>query len=234
MKKYLIALSALFLFTACDELFPDREKTGPEEFEGFVTVGLTDKIEISDVEMIYAVEITDVALVARFHGHQGYGTTENSDGEDTRVMVRGITFDRESMTIELPENPPQELLRDIATDFPAGFEFSDPEAQTISNVQVACDFSDLHGSYYKFLHQYMAADFVSYELKYIYCDREVTVTGQGADWWSNPTTYDLHFEKGWNMYVEKEDWTGFLKYKTINHRMPAGIPWKLNMIIGGC
>lgn len=231
MKKYLITLSALFLFASCD-IFPIEDET--DEREEFITVGLIDKIEISDVGMTYSSgEITDVALVARFYGHGGSGKTTNAEGEDMRVMVRGVAFDRESMTLELPENPAQELLRDIASDFPAGFEFSDPEAQTISCVEIACDFSDLHG-YYKFLHRYLSVGHVSYEMKYIYCDRETTVTGTGADWWGRKTTYDLSLEKGWNMYVEKDVWTDVLRYKTINHQMPVSIKWEQNMWIGGC
>ena len=128
MKKYLAIISALFMLAACDK---SSDQPEPE----FKTVGLIDEIKISDIEAVSSA-ITEVAFVARFHGFNNQGFTFDADGKDTRVMLK-VPFDAKCTTLVLPENPPQELLSNIALDFPEGFEISNPEAKTIAFVEIA-------------------------------------------------------------------------------------------------
>lgn len=131
MKKYLAIISALFMLAACD-----KSSDQPE----FKTVGLIDEIKISDIETVTSA-ITEVAFVARFHGFNDHaGGFTDADGKDTRVMLK-VPFDAKGTTLVLPKNPPQELLGNIALDFPEGFEISNPAAKTIAFVEIVCNIS---------------------------------------------------------------------------------------------
>lgn len=216
MKKYLTVISALFVLAACDK------SLDPPELK-YETVGLIDEIKISDIETDYS-EITEVAFVARFHGFGGNGSTLDTDGKDTRVMLK-VPFDAEGTTLILPGNPPQELLGDITSDFPEGFEISDPEAKTIAFAEIACDISGQNG-FSKVLYMTLDSGNVRYKLTYIYCDRTVTITGTGEDWWGHPTIYDLSLQKGWNMVIEKREYLGYAQSCTVTNLMPMGMKWK--------
>lgn len=224
MKKYLFLASILLLLAACDNDADEITYT-------YETVGLTDEIEISNVEAVFST-ISEVALVARYHGFGGTytGTTVNADGGDTRVMLK-VPFDSKTTRLILPENPPQELLGRVTTDFPAGFQISDPEASTIAFVEIACNLSAAN-RFSDFLQLYMDTGKQRYEVQYIYCDRPVTITGLGLDWWKKTTTYDLALQKGWNMIVEKTTYNGDSQTKTVTHLMPEGMKWIQDMWVG--
>lgn len=223
MKIYLTLISALFLFAACDN---ESEITHTYE-----TVGLTPEIKVENVGSVFS-KISELALVARFHGFgRTYtGITSNADGEDMRVMLK-VPFDSKTTRLILPENPPQELLGSVTTDFPAGFQISDPEASTIAFVEIACNMSASNTFSY-FLSQYMDSGDDHYVLEYIYCDRAVTITGLGVDWWKQTTTYDLALQKGWNMVVEKTTYNNDSQVKTVTHLMPEGMRWRQDMWLG--
>ncbi|WP_295936753.1 hypothetical protein [uncultured Alistipes sp.] len=224
MKKYLTLATTLLLFAACDK------KNEPAEIK-YETVGRVDQIAISNVGTAYS-EISEVAFVARFHGFgRPYGSTINAAGEDTRVMLK-VPFDSENTKLILPQNPPQELLGSIVTDFPAGFAISDPEASTIVDVEIACNISESN-KFSEFLYLTFSSGRRSFQLEYIYCDRLVTVTGSGKDWWGSPATYDLNLVKGWNRVVEKTEYIGNVKHRTVTHMMPEAMMWKQDRWIGG-
>lgn len=216
-KKSVFLAAAIFLLTlsACEK----KDDNTPEP--DFRTVGVTTEIAISDITGSYP-PISEVAFVARFHMPSRVPPVSGMDA-DSRVMLSG-PFNSKITRFLLPVNPPQELLRSIADDIPKGFTISDPEAQTISFVEIACNMGSsgkvtsalsLRGTY---------AD-TSYTLQYIYCDRSTTVSGTGADWWGHSTTYDLHLEKGWNQVVEKSVWAGDQRFQTVTHQMPSGMRW---------
>lgn len=219
MKKYLILVSAFVAlsFPSCVKY----EKPAPLTFR---TVGLTDRIEIADVAGDCPA-ISEVALVARFHMPPGVrgSTAADPAGGDARVMLR-VPFSGKGARMILPENPPQSLLRNIANDIPEGFEISDPDAKTISFTEIACDMTD--GQFSSHLSMGRTLDDTTYELQFVYCDRPVTITGSGADWWGHSTTYDLKLEKGWNRVVEMSDWSSDSRVQTVTNRMPSGMEWK--------
>lgn len=219
MKKYLAIISALFMLAACDK---SSDQPEPE----FKTVGLIDEIKISDIEAVSSA-ITEVAFVARFHGFNNQGFTFDADGKDTRVMLK-VPFDAKCTTLVLPENPPQELLSNIALDFPEGFEISNPEAKTIAFVEIACNIS-AQNRFSDFLYMVSDSENVCYEQTYIYCDRSATVTGTGEDWWGNRTVYNLNLQKGWNLVIEKKE----QQNNSVTNLMPSGMKWKQSMWIGG-
>lgn len=218
MKKYLAIISALLMFAACD-----KSSDQPE----FKTVGLIDEIKISDIETVTSA-ITEVAFVARFHGFNDHaGGFTDTDGKDTRVMLK-VPFDAKGTTLVLPKNPPQELLGNIALDFPEGFEISNPEAKTIAFVEIACNIS-AQNRFSDFLYMVSDSENVCYEQTYIYCDRSATVTGTGEDWWGNRTVYNLNLQKGWNMVVKKTE----QQNNSVTNLMPSGMKWKQGRWIGG-
>ena len=219
MKKYLAIISALFMLAACDK---SSDQPEPE----FKTVGLIDEIKISDIEAVSSV-ITEVAFVARFHGFNNQGSTLNADGKDTRVMLK-VPFDAKCTTLVLPENPPQELLSNIALGFPEGFEISNPEAKTIAFVEIACNIS-AQNRFSDFLYMVSDSENVCYEQTYIYCDRSATITGTGEDWWGNRTVYNLNLQKGWNQVIEKKE----QQINSVTNLMPSGMKWKQGRWIGG-
>ena len=219
MKKYLAIISALFMLAACDK---SSDQPEPE----FKTVGLIDEIKISDIEAVSSA-ITEVAFVARFHGFNNQGFTFDADGKDTRVMLK-VPFDAKCTTLVLPENPPQELLSNIALDFPEGFEISNPEAKTIAFVEIACNIS-AQNRISDFLYMVSDSENVCYEQTYIYCDRSATITGTGEDWWGNRTVYNLNLQKGWNLVIEKKE----QQNNSVTNLMPSGMKWKQSMWIGG-
>ena len=219
MKKYLAIISALFMLAACDK---SSDQPEPE----FKTVGLIDEIKISDIEAVSS-GITEVAFVARFHGFNNQGFTFDADGKDTRVMLK-VPFDAKCTTLVLPENPPQELLSNIALDFPEGFEISNPEAKTIAFVEIACNIS-AQNRFSDFLYMVSDSENVCYEQTYIYCDRSATITGTGEDWWGNRTVYNLNLQKGWNLVIEKKE----QQNNSVTNLMPSGMKWKQSMWIGG-
>ena len=227
MKKYLTFLLALFVFAACDES-SDLPEDQPElQFE---TVGLIDEINISDVKSDYS-KITEVALVARFHGFGNSSSTLNIDGKDTRVMLK-VPFNTKNTTLILPKNPPQELLGNIISDFPEGFEISSPDAKTVAFVEIACNISE-QNRFSDILYMTLDSENIHYELTYIYCDRSVTVTGTGKDWWKNHTVYDLSLQKGWNMVIEKREYIGDKQSCYVTNLLPSGMKWKQESWIGG-
>lgn len=218
MKKYLAIISALLMFAACD-----KSSDQPE----FKTVGLIDEIKISDIETVTSA-ITEVAFVARFHGFNDHaGGFTDADGKDTRVMLK-VPFDAKGTTLVLPKNPPQELLGNIALDFPEGFEISNPAAKTIAFVEIACNIS-AQNRFSDFLYMVLDSENVCYEQTYIYCDRSATVTGTGEDWWGNRTVYNLNLQKGWNMVVKKTE----QQNNSVTNLMPSGMKWKQGRWIGG-
>ena len=218
MKKYLAIISALLMLAACD-----KSSDQPE----FKTVGLIDEIKISDIETVTSA-ITEVAFVARFHGFNDHaGGFTDADGKDTRVMLK-VPFDAKGTTLVLPKNPPQELLGNIALDFPEGFEISNPAAKTIAFVEIACNIS-AQNRFSDFLYMVSDSENVCYEQTYIYCDRSTTVTGTGEDWWGNRTVYNLNLQKGWNMVVKKTE----QQNNSVTHLMPSGMKWKQGRWIGG-
>ena len=219
MKKYLAIISALFMLAACDK---SSDQPEPE----FKTVGLIDEIKISDIEAVSSA-ITEVAFVARFHGFNNQGFTFDADGKDTRVMLK-VPFDAKCTTLVLPANPPQELLSNIALDFPEGFEISNPEAKTIAFVEIACNIS-AQNRFSDFLYMVSDSENVCYEQTYIYCDRSATITGTGEDWWGNRTVYNLNLQKGWNLVIEKKE----QQNNSVTNLMPSGMKWKQSMWIGG-
>ena len=219
MKKYLAIISALFMLAACDK---SSDQPEPE----FKTVGLIDEIKISDIEAVSSA-ITEVTFVARFHGFNNQGFTFDADGKDTRVMLK-VPFDAKCTTLVLPENPPQELLSNIALDFPEGFEISNPEAKTIAFVEIACNIS-AQNRFSDFLYMVSDSENVCYEQTYIYCDRSATITGTGEDWWGNRTVYNLNLQKGWNLVIEKKE----QQNNSVTNLMPSGMKWKQSMWIGG-
>ena len=219
MKKYLAIISALFMLAACDK---SSDQPEPE----FKTVGLIDEIKISDIEAVSSA-ITEVAFVARFHGFNNQGFTFDADGKDTRVMLK-VPLDAKCTTLVLPENPPQELLSNIALDFPEGFEISNPEAKTIAFVEIACNIS-AQNRFSDFLYMVSDSENVCYEQTYIYCDRSATITGTGEDWWGNRTVYNLNLQKGWNQVIEKKE----QQNNSVTNLMPSGMKWKQSMWIGG-
>ena len=219
MKKYLAIISALFMLASCDK---SSDQPEPE----FKTVGLIDEIKISDIEAVSSA-ITEVAFVARFHGFNNQGFTFDADGKDTRVMLK-VPFDAKCTTLVLPENPPQELLSNIALDFPEGFEISNPEAKTIAFVEIACNIS-AQNRFSDFLYMVSDSENVCYEQTYIYCDRSATITGTGEDWWGNRTVYNLNLQKGWNLVIEKKE----QQNNSVTNLMPSGMKWKQSMWIGG-
>ncbi len=224
MKKYLFVISALFVFVACTESIDEPELK-------YEAVGLTDKIKISDIETIYS-DITELALVARFHVPAGVSqnSTLDANGKDTRVMLK-VPFAADGTTVLLPDNPPQELLNGITSDFPAGLEISDPEAKTIAFVELACNISDQNNFSYT-LERDMKTEEARFILTYIYCDRPVTITGTSDSWRSLPTSYNLGLQKGWNIVIEKQEYNGE-QGCSITHLMPEGMKWIQNMWVGG-
>lgn len=223
MKKYLTVILALLALTACD-------KSSDEPELKFQTMGLIHEIKISNIEFDYS-KITEVAFVARFHGFGGNSTTFGTDYKDMGVMLK-VPFNAKNTTLILPENPPQELLRNIISDFPEGFEISDPDAKTISSVEIACNISE-QNSFSDFLYMTFDSEDIHYELTYIYCDRSVTVTGTGENWWRDPTIYDLKLQKGWNMVIEKREYIGDKRSCSVTNLMPSGMKWKQDRWIGG-
>lgn len=211
--------SALFILSACD-------KHSNEAGIKYETAGLVSEINISNVTIEWS-DIKDIAFVARFHGF-GSGSTLNADGEDTRVMLK-VPFNADGTTLTLPANPPKELLRDIASDFPEGFTISDPEAKTIANVEIACNMSG--NRFYQFIYKHMEFEGVHYKLSYIYCDRSATVTGTGQDWWGHAAYYNLSLKKGWNTIIEKREYKEDGQSSTVTHMMPSGMKWEQNMWI---
>lgn len=150
--------------------------------------------------------------------------------KNARIMLRA-SFSDGGTRLLLPGNPPQALMNSIADDIPEGFEISDLDANTVSFTEIACDMDGDRVSAHLYLGRTVGE--TTYRLQYVYCDRPVTVTGSGADWWGHPTTYDLKLEKGWNMTVERSDWSADSKIQTVTNRMPDGMEWRYGMWIGG-
>lgn len=228
MNKYLVV--GLFLlavsFQACD-----KNEESPEIVKEFETVGLTTEIEISDVDNNYYDAISEVAFVARFHGFGKIDSTIDPLGNDTRIMLK-VPFNENGTKLVLPENPPRELLSDIRSDIPEGFVISDPDAKSISFVEIATDMPNSTHVYGVLYMGYETGN-IRYELNYIYCDRSVTITGIGKDWWSHPMTYDLNLKKGWNRVVEKTVYEKGMQIRSTTHLMPVGMKWKRTIWIGG-
>lgn len=223
MKKYLSAILVLFAlaFQACEN--GDHEPT---------KAGLVNKVTITGIGNDYGLQhISEVALVARIHVPAGGGLPESPGWGQSQFMLR-LPFDKNRMTLHLPENPPQALFCNITKDIPAGFTISDPTANTIAFVEIGgcsagADRIQGHITYCK------DVDNVYYTVDYIYCDRPVKITGSAKDWWARPTTYDLKLEKGWNMAVERTDWTGTQHIVTITNLLPQGMKWSYDIWIGG-
>lgn len=228
MRKYLIAGLSLLavLFQACD-----KNDDSTEIVLEYETVGLTTEIEISDVDNEHYEAISEVAFVARFHGFGNDVSTLDPQGNDTRIMLK-VPFDEHGTKLVLPENPPQELLRNIASDIPVGFVISDTDAKSISFVEIATDMPD-STRVYEILYKGYDEEHIRFDLKHIYCDRPVTITGVGKDWWNHPMTYDLNLQKGWNMVVEKTVYEKDEQIRSTTHSMPVGMKWKRSRWIGG-
>ncbi len=223
MKKYLTAILALFVLAACD-------KSSDQPELKFETMGLINEINISDVKSDYS-GITEVAFVARFHSFGNHGSTLDADGKDTRIMLK-VPFDAKNTTLILPKNPPQELLNNIISDFPKGFEISDSEAKTIAFVEIACNISE-QNNFSDVLRMTLDSENSHYELTYIYCDRSVTITGTGKNWWGYHTIYDLNLQKGWNMVIEKREYIGDNQNFSVTNLIPSGMKWEQDRWIGG-
>lgn len=226
MKKQLILVlfAVILSFLACVKYEKPAELT-------YQTVGLTEAIEISEIADDHPV-ISEVAFVARYHMPPGVrsSTAAELTGEDARIMQHA-SFSGSGTRLLLPENPPQSLMSNIADDIPQGFEISDPAANTVSFTEIACDMADGRVSAHLYLGRTVGA--TTYRLQYVYCDRPVTVTGSGVDWWEQSTTYDLKLEKGWNRIVEKSDWSADSKIQTVTNLMPSGMEWRYSRWLGG-
>ncbi|WP_419510456.1 hypothetical protein [Alistipes sp.] len=225
MKKHLILVSTAVALAlqACVKYEKPAEPT-------FQTVGLTDAIEIAGIAGDHPA-ISQVAFVARYHMPPGVkgSTAAELAQEHARVMLRA-SFSDGGTRLLLPENPPQALMSSIAGDIPEGFEISDPAANTVSFTEIACDMDGDRVSAHLYLGRTVGA--TTYRLQYVYCDRPVTVTGSGVDWWEQSTTYDLKLEKGWNRIVERSDWSADSKIQTVTNRMPDGMEWRYDMWLG--
>lgn len=214
MKKLLLlitlAVSAI-AFQSCDDDKNENNNEGQE-------VGLISEIKITDVKEVNK-NISKVVFVGR--------TTDFSKDQSERVdynyFMLTFPYNEKGMTIQLPQNPPQSLLRNIQKDIPEGFNISDTSAKTIAFVAIGCctENSDniLGGIVY-----YKTSDEASYRVEYIYCDRPVKITGTAKDWWGNKLTYNLQLEKGWNMTVQKTEWE-YDKIRTITNFLPTGMSW---------
>lgn len=228
MKNQLLFTAAVLsaaLFHACTK---DDRTTEPT----YHTVGLTQEIRISDIAGDHP-EISDVALVARFHIPPGVRPQPAAtfEDKDSRILVR-MPFDKHETRLVLPEHPPQGLLSNITNDIPEGFAISDTDANTLSFVEIACNMGE-SGQVSQTLYLGRSDDRTIHTVTYIYCDRPATVTGTGKDWWDAPLTYDLKLEKGWNVVVEKSVNGDLYSNKYISHQMPDQAGWRYGIWIGG-
>lgn len=229
MKKYLLTILPILaiVLSSCDN--NDEEST-----EKFNTVGLTNKITIQNIQDIQGLSssVSEIAFVARVS--LPATVQAKNDNLDSRYMLR-IPFNKESMTIELPENPPQSLLRDIEDDIPAGFEISNRKAKTISFVDIGCcsENSDkISGRLiYRKTKDIDKEHHATYELHFIYCDSSVKITGSGYDWWGYAAAYNLQLEKGWNMVIEKREYyLSMFELFTVSNWMPNEMQWHYDLI----
>lgn len=224
MKKYLLFAAAAVLVS----LLPACEKNKDTDLV-YRTAGVVSEIHISGITGNHP-EITDVELVARFHVPAGAatgGSTIGPNGEDTRIMLR-VPFNPKDTRLVLPENPPQQLLNNIAGDIPKGFRISDPDAKTISFVEIACNMGNTD-RVTETLCLHRSVGDAEHDVTFIYCDRTVTITGSGEDWWGHPLTYDLSLQKGWNVVIEKS----VNRVGTISNQLPNGLKWSCVRWLGG-
>lgn len=211
--EMLTAATMLLALAACQK----NESSGDSDFQ---QVGLIDQIRITEITGNHPA-ISEIALVARFHVPAQ--VLPGPASEFSQVLLR-IPFNPQETRLELPENPPQGLLRNITREIPEGFTISDTDANTISFVEIVCDMGT-DNRVRNTLYLYRTDQKTNYQLTYIYCDRPVTITGTGHDWWGHPTTYDLHLKRGWNCAVEKESYDNG-QTQTITNWMPSGMQWK--------
>lgn len=71
-----------------------------------------------------------------------------------------------------------------------------------------------------------------YCVKYIYVTEDVSITGtKNTDWGESFQTFDLHFKKGWNAYVQIDYFhtshTGYTE-SVFTSDIPTGLTWKLS------
>ncbi|MCD7935595.1 MAG: hypothetical protein LUG98_01910 [Tannerellaceae bacterium] len=220
----------LILFSIALQACHKEEDERKDEHEKFITTGVIQEITINNVQGSVMKEISDVVFVARCLIPPGGDYDMTPDQEADRYMVR-LPFNTERMSFELPGNPPASLLRTIEKDFPPGFHISDRTAQTISFVTIGWCWRDAYKIQARLAYAKRVDD-VYYIADYIYCDKEVNITGSGQDWWGHPLTYDLELKKGWNMVVERREHAG-IQSATISNLLPEGMGWFYDRILGG-
>lgn len=243
MKKYLIiGVLALFAFAACENNIPEPisppepESPTVPDFPILIPEESTDKIEIRDIDMGYSKNITNVAVVV---GSQYVDAHSYFDGSyyhigpyyrvaDIDILVR-IPFDSKCMTLDLPDHPPVKRFQPITSEFPDELTFSDPETQVITSLEIACDISE-DGFFDIILYRSQYDDDMRRDVRYIYCDRPVTITGTYTSKSGQTiSTYDLNFKKGWNSYVFTGNWKD--RYRTYNHQMSDDIKWCFDVLM---
>lgn len=223
MKRYLLFVTAV----VCVSIFHACGKDDEPNKVVYRTVGLAQEIHISDITGSHP-DISDVAFVARVHMPPGVHAAPTGD---VRVMLH-LPFDRKETRLILPENPPQALLNNITKDIPEGFAISDTDANTISFVEIACNLDDTN-TFSAFLYLGRTVGDTRYKVTYVYCDRPVTITGSGENWWGLPLVYDLSMQKGWNIVVEKTAYDAESQTTTVSNQMPNAIKWHYDRWIGG-
>ncbi len=224
MKKYIFLLlaSCNILFQACD-----KDDNNEPPAEKFTPVGLIDKITITEIANS-SPYISEVAFVSRVHVPAGAATAKpDNTTSDQRYMLR-IPFNEKEMILLLPANPPQTVLCNITGDIPKGLEISDPEANTVSFVEIGCCSAGSDHIMGQLIYR-KHTERIYYYVQYIYSDRFVKVTGSAKDWWGHPATYDLILEKGWNMVVEKKEYSGDQQILTVSNLLPEGMEWNYEM-----
>lgn len=222
---FVISISVFsILFFSCSD---DNSDKPNEQFE---EVGLIEEITMKDMQGTQLSIInSEVAFIARILDPSP--NTLNS--ETQRNYILRFPFNKDRMSFTLPQNPDQSLLRKIENDMPDGLIISNHEAKTISFVDIACCTSGSNNilGCLKYSKQIDGETLIRYELRYIYCDSSVKITGTANDWWGHPATYDLKLEKGWNMVVEKREYKGTEQPLTVTNLLPNGMQWNYDMLI---
>lgn len=220
MKKLLLIAIVLSIFQACND-DPSINTDDTKEPE-IPVISPETGVVITDIQGNTSWEASKISFVARFH-------TQNSNVRQGVMLT--MPFNEDETTLLFPDNPPIKLLGNITKDFPNGFIISDPEAKTIAFTEFALHDNEELESVYRVVRQMKTDGKVRYLAEYIYCDRPVTISGNGKDWWNNRTTYNLTLNKGWNLIIRKEDNTTS-KVVTISNEIPEGLEWIYDYWLG--
>ncbi|MBD8387108.1 hypothetical protein [Dysgonomonas sp. BGC7] len=234
MKSIKFTLFVISISVFSTLFFSCSDDNNDESNEKFETVGFIQEINIKDIQGIHLPIDEEVVFVARVLVPVGISSSGTVTNPDSRYMLR-FPFNKDRMSFTLPQNPDQSLLRKIENDMPDGLTISNHEAKTISFVDIACCTSGSNNilGCLKYSKQIDGETLIRYELRYIYCDSSVKITGGSNDWWGHSATYDLKLEKGWNMVVEKREYKGTEQPLTVTNWLPNGMQWNYDMLIGG-